>query len=100
MLRKHPFRNLLNSLSGYAPVLSVFSLFVRASTHQPQPLIMTAKKSITIKRFTRSRAMVLSVQIFAKCVGAVDSKPLHLQVQEVRVPASVLAARFDVIEDA
>ena len=56
--------------------------------------------STTIKNVTTSSATVLSVHILAKSSGAVVVKPLHLQVQEVSVPALVLSARCDVMVEA
>ena len=39
---------------------------------------------------------MLCMQILGKPAGAIPSKPCHLQVQEVSVPASVLFARWEV----
>lgn len=40
---------------------------------------------------------MLSMQILGKPAGAMLSKPCHLQVQDVSVPASVLFARWEVM---
>ncbi len=81
-----------NPLCNFASESSITLLFLD-STHQPQPETATVKTSRIKSRITRSSAAMLCMQILEKPAGAMLSKPCHLQVQEVRVPASVLFVR-------